>query len=59
MALAGVAAEFAGVAWTVAGAGVLGAGCCVLLAVEARTTGRLGTARTEYQDGADHHVTGR
>ncbi|MGW7205462.1 MFS transporter [Streptomyces sp. NPDC054837] len=51
MALAGVVAEFAGVAGTVAGAGVLGTACCVLLAVAAR--------RTECQDGADQHVTGR
>ena len=47
MALAGVVAEFAGVA----GAGALGAVCCVLLALEAR--------RPERRDGADHHVTGR
>ncbi|MFJ3666462.1 MFS transporter [Streptomyces sp. NPDC090106] len=38
MALAGVAAEFAGVPWTVAGAGILGAVCCALLALEARRT---------------------
>ncbi|PWI15496.1 MFS transporter [Streptomyces sp. Act143] len=38
MALAGVAAEFAGVAWTVTGAGVVGAVCCALLAAEARRT---------------------
>jgi predicted MFS family arabinose efflux permease len=51
MALAGVVAEFAGVRATVAGAGVLGAVCCALLAAEAR--------RTERRDGADQHVTGR
>ncbi|MFG2127538.1 MFS transporter [Streptomyces sp. NPDC048751] len=51
MALAGVAAEFAGVTATVTGAGVLGTACCALLAVQAR--------RTEGRDGADHHVTGR
>ncbi|MDN3024919.1 MFS transporter [Streptomyces sp. S.PB5] len=38
MALAGVAAEFVGVTVTVAGAGLLGAVCCALLAVEARRT---------------------
>lgn len=36
MALAGVAAEFVGVAGTVAGAGLLGTACCVWLAVAAR-----------------------
>lgn len=40
MALAGVAAEFVGVAGTVAGAGVLGMLCCAALAVEARGTER-------------------
>ncbi|MGQ4382938.1 MFS transporter [Streptomyces sp. SAS_270] len=38
MALAGVVAEFVGVAATVTGAGVLGTVCCLLLAVEARRT---------------------
>ncbi|MFF7447103.1 MULTISPECIES: MFS transporter [unclassified Streptomyces] len=38
MALAGVAAEFAGVTWTVAGAGLLGTACCAALAVTARRT---------------------
>ncbi|MDQ0959076.1 putative MFS family arabinose efflux permease [Streptomyces sp. B4I13] len=51
MALAGVAAEAAGVAWTVTGAGVLGALACVLTAREVRAT--------ETRDGADHDVTGR
>ena len=54
MALAGVVAEFAGVPATVAGAGALGAACCLLLALEARRS-----ERTERRDGADHHVTGR
>lgn len=55
MALAGVVAEFAGVIATVAGAGVLGTVCCLLLAVEARRTeGRW----TEARDGADHDMTG-
>jgi hypothetical protein len=51
MALAGLAAEFAGAAATVTGAGVLGAVCCVLLVMDAR--------RTDGRDGADHDVTGR
>ncbi|WP_445526253.1 MFS transporter [Streptomyces cyslabdanicus] len=38
MALAGVAAEFAGLTATVAGAGILGTVCCVGLAVAARRT---------------------
>jgi MFS family permease len=51
MALAGVAAEFAGVRATVVGAGVLGTACCALLAVAA--------GRTETRDGADHDMTDR
>ncbi|MFD9281567.1 MFS transporter [Streptomyces mirabilis] len=63
MALSGVAAEFAGVRATVAGAGVLGTVCCVLLAVEARRTEGAATpvvegAGTERRDGADQHMTG-
>jgi hypothetical protein len=46
MALAGVAAEFVGVAGTVAGAGVLGVVCCGVLAVEARRTERCASAGT-------------
>jgi hypothetical protein len=51
MALAGAAAEFAGVRGAVVGAGALGTVCCALLAVEAR--------RTDGRDGADRDVTGR
>ncbi|MFF9621343.1 MFS transporter [Streptomyces griseosporeus] len=51
MAVAGVVAEFTGVATAVAGAGLLGTATCVLLAGLAR--------RTERRDGADQHVTGR
>ncbi|MFF8022818.1 MFS transporter [Streptomyces sp. NPDC007896] len=63
MALSGVAAEFAGVRATVAGAGVLGTLCCVLLAVEARRTEGAATpavegSGTERRDGADQHMTG-
>ncbi|MFJ9120907.1 MFS transporter [Streptomyces sp. NPDC102394] len=67
MALAGVVAEFAGVRATVAGAGVLGALVCALLAREARRSEaapapsrtRTRTLPTDGRDGADHHVTGR
>ncbi|ALV33444.1 MFS transporter [Streptomyces sp. CdTB01] len=66
MALAGVVAEFAGVRATVAGAGVLGALVCVLLAREARRSEAAPepsrpsrTLPTDGRDGADHHVTGR
>lgn len=62
MALAGVAAEFAGVRGAVVGAGALGTVCCALLAREARRTGT-GHADTvpgtDGRDGADHDVTGR
>ncbi|WP_414930895.1 hypothetical protein [Streptomyces sp. Je 1-369] len=48
-ALAGLAAEFSAVSTVVAGAGVLGTVCCLLLMAEVRST--------ELRDGADHHVT--
>jgi MFS family permease len=44
MALAGAVAEFTGVRATVAGAGVLGAVCCALLARVARRSGAAGAA---------------
>lgn len=50
MALAGLAAEFFAVSTVVAGAGVIGTLCCLLLAAEVRST--------ELRDGADQHVTG-
>ncbi|MFF1380345.1 MFS transporter [Streptomyces sp. NPDC058308] len=62
MALAGLAAEFCAVSTVVAGAGVLGTACCLLLALEVRRT-REGAAdgrrerTTESRDGADQHVT--
>ncbi|MEU6991989.1 MFS transporter [Streptomyces sp. NPDC046465] len=67
MALAGLAAEFYAVSTVVAGAGVLGTACCLLLALEVRRT-RDGGPRapvadpvrertTELRDGADQHVT--
>ncbi|AZP20489.1 MFS transporter [Streptomyces aquilus] len=51
MALAGVVAEFAGVAWTVAGAGVVGAVGCALLAAEARRTAGEGAGRPNAKTG--------
>ncbi|HEY9370196.1 MFS transporter, partial [Streptomyces sp.] len=51
MAAAGVAAEFASVHAVVAGTGVLGTLCLVLLALEVRAT--------EGRDGADRHMTSR
>jgi MFS family permease len=51
MALAGVAAQMAGVRTAVAGAGAAGVLCCCGLAVMARAT--------ERRDGADRHMTGR
>ena len=64
MALAGVVAEFVGVAATVAGAGAVGTVCCVLLAVEARRTegAQAGMGKRpdiETRDGADRDMTGR
>ncbi|MFE0104828.1 MFS transporter [Streptomyces sp. NPDC059009] len=73
MALAGLAAEFFAVGTVVAGAGVLGSCCCLLLVAEVRATARGGarptagatgtrhSARehaTESRDGADQHMTG-
>ncbi|MET8685856.1 MFS transporter [Streptomyces sp. NPDC004732] len=51
MALAGLAAEFVAVSTVVAGAGVLGTLCCLILAAEVRST--------ESRDGADQHMTDR
>ncbi len=70
MALAGLAAEFSAVSTVVAGAGVVGTLCCLLLALEVRRTrdpgerARSRTAEgagehtTESRDGADQHMTG-
>ncbi|MFJ9742473.1 MFS transporter [Streptomyces sp. NPDC101166] len=67
MALAGVAAEFAGVTAAVTGAGVLGTVCCAALAWEARRAGAAGLPSpapggpaaqgTEGRDGADRDMT--
>ncbi|MGD1225061.1 MFS transporter [Streptomyces krungchingensis] len=61
MALAGVAAEFAGVRAAVAGAGVLGIVCCVLLAVEARRaeSARLRSAEREVARSTDEGAAAR
>ncbi|TXS56961.1 MFS transporter [Streptomyces sp. t39] len=62
MALAGLAAEFWPVHHVVAGSGVLGALCCLVLVARARRHGVGATALaapvpTEVRDGADHDVT--
>ncbi|WP_405716645.1 MULTISPECIES: MFS transporter [unclassified Streptomyces] len=57
MALAGLAAEFVPVHQVVAGAGVVGALCVLLLALEVRRTAPNGRIRTEVRDGADQHMT--
>lgn len=59
MALAGLAAEFFAVSTVVAGAGVLGTGCCLLLAREVRRSGRQeANALPNRETGADRYVTG-
>ncbi|MFD4629354.1 MFS transporter [Streptomyces sp. NPDC058284] len=69
MALAGLAAEFWAVSTVVAGAGLLGTACCLLLVLEVRRTRDAGARQreraeggglertTESRDGADQHVT--
>ncbi|MFI6651511.1 MFS transporter [Streptomyces sp. NPDC050529] len=59
MALAGLAAEFFPVHQVVAGAGVLGTLCLLLLVAEVRRTGPANRIRTEVRDGEDRHVTSR
>ncbi|WP_327708785.1 MFS transporter [Streptomyces sp. NBC_00464] len=59
MALAGLAAEFFPVHQVVAGAGVLGTLCLLLLVAEVRRTGPSHRIRTEVRDGEDRHVTSR
>ncbi|MGV4983932.1 MFS transporter [Streptomyces sp. NRAIS4] len=63
MALAGVAAQAAGVRTAVAGAGVAGVLCCCGLAVAARATGGREAAdapeATESRDGGSLNMTGR
>ncbi|WP_447040065.1 MFS transporter [Streptomyces sp. DSM 118878] len=70
MALAGLAAEFCAVSTVVAGAGLLGAVCCLFLAAEVRRTAAAAPApdvaaapapeerAPGSRDGADQHMTG-
>ncbi|MFD7720050.1 MFS transporter [Streptomyces sp. NPDC059814] len=57
MALAGLAAEFFPVHQVVAGSGVLGTLCLLLLVAEVRRTAPAHRIRTEVRDGADQHMT--
>ncbi|MEV0488748.1 MFS transporter [Streptomyces atratus] len=57
MALAGLAAEFVPVHQVVAGAGVIGTVCTLLLVREVRNTEPAHGLRTEVRDGADQHMT--
>ncbi|MFH8880848.1 MFS transporter [Streptomyces californicus] len=57
MALAGVAAEFFPVHQVVAGSGVLGTVCTLLLVAEVRRTAPGRMSDTEGRDRADRHVT--
>lgn len=61
MALAGLAAEFLPVHRVVAGSGVIGVVCTLLLVREvsrtARATAPVDGSRTEVRDGADQHMT--
>ncbi|MCX5340806.1 MFS transporter [Streptomyces atratus] len=57
MALAGLAAEFVPVHLVVAGSGVIGTVCTLLLVREVKATAPAGGPRTEVRDGADQHMT--
>ncbi|MFF8964457.1 MFS transporter [Streptomyces globisporus] len=59
MALAGLAAEFFPVHQVVAGSGIIGTVCTLLLVAEARRTDPRRMSHTEERDGADRHVTSR
>ncbi|MFC9183917.1 MULTISPECIES: MFS transporter [Streptomyces] len=59
MALAGLAAEFLPVHQVVAGSGIIGTICALLLVAEVRRTDPGRRAGTEGRDGADRHVTSR
>ncbi|WP_098894747.1 MFS transporter [Streptomyces sp. t99] len=59
MALAGLAAEFFPVHQVVAGSGIIGTVCTLLLVVEVRRTDPRRMSYTEERDGADRHVTSR
>ncbi|MEV0781431.1 MFS transporter [Streptomyces sp. NPDC050423] len=57
MALAGLAAEFFPVHQVVAGSGVLGTLCLLLLVAEVRRTAPAHRIRTEVRDGEEQHMT--
>ncbi|MGW6466171.1 MFS transporter [Streptomyces rubiginosohelvolus] len=59
MALAGLAAEFFPVHQVVAGSGIIGTVCTLLLVAEVRRTDLRRMSYTEERDGADRHVTSR
>ncbi|WP_372448598.1 MFS transporter, partial [Streptomyces durocortorensis] len=59
MALAGLAAEFFPVHQVVAGSGIIGTVCALLLVAEVRRTAPGRVSDTEGRDGADRHVTSR
>ncbi len=59
MALAGLAAEFFPVHQVVAGSGIIGTVCALLLVAEVRRTAPGQMSDTEGRDGADRHVTSR
>ncbi|MZG01645.1 MFS transporter [Streptomyces sp. SID5614] len=59
MALAGLAAEFFPVHQVVAGSGIIGTVCTLLLVAEVRRTDPRRMSYTEERDGADRHVTSR
>lgn len=59
MALAGLAAEFFPVHQVVAGSGIIGTVCTLLLVAEVRRTAPGRMSDTEGRDGADRHVTSR
>ncbi|MEV6471804.1 MFS transporter [Streptomyces sp. NPDC051657] len=59
MALAGLAAEFFPVHQVVAGSGIIGTVCTLLLVAEVRGTAPGRMSDTEGRDGADRHVTSR
>ncbi|MFE2973955.1 MFS transporter [Streptomyces sp. NPDC059258] len=59
MALAGLAAEFFPVHQVVAGSGIIGTVCALLLVAEVRRTAPGRMSDTEGRDGADRHVTSR
>lgn len=59
MALAGLAAEFFPVHQVVAGSGIIGTVCTLLVVAEVRRTAPGQMSDTEGRDGADRHMTSR